>query len=86
MALETDEAKSSKRGPSTPLAPSKAQNRRKYETKNEQPKLMEPALDYQKELLEAKQRMWLLERQLQRLRELTKFLELERETSSLELF
>lgn len=74
-----------KRGPTTPLALSKLQNKRKLHTKltdGTSPQLItlgsSAAKEYQAELLDAKYQHWLANSELQRQKEMTHFLELER--------
>lgn len=77
---------SEKRGPSTPLALSKTQNKRILLPKLEldvSVLMIQPATtsDYQSELLEAKYQKWLVDSELAKQKLLTQFLELEREFS-----
>lgn len=79
-----DARSAEKRGPSTPLAQSKTQNKRKFAYKADSTNsplafLGNTAPEYQAELLEAKYKMWLVQRELAKQKELTSFLELERE-------
>lgn len=71
-----------KRGPSTPLTPAKY-NKRQYtqKTPNKTPKelLQIPASEYQRELLQCKYSLWLTQRKLEEEKEITKFLELEKD-------
>lgn len=71
-----------KRGPSTPLTPSKY-NKRQYTQKTpvRTPKelLQIPASEYQRELLQCKYDLWLTQRKLDEEKELKRFLELERD-------
>ncbi|KAF3994210.1 hypothetical protein FT663_00180 [Candidozyma haemuli var. vulneris] len=69
-----------KRGPSTPLAPAKSHNKRKFTHKTPQKEILSiHATDYQRELLQCKYNLWLTQRKLEREEELREFLELERE-------
>lgn len=71
-----------KRGATTPLAPSKCHNKKKFTQKTPQKQLIDaslPAVDYLKELLAAKYACWIKDKQLESQQEITDFLILERE-------
>lgn len=81
-------SRSEKRGPSTPLALSKVQNKRKFHAKSDPVEVNSPLMlhemasattEYQKELLEAKYQRWLAEKELAKYKDMSTFLELERE-------
>ncbi|KAM9906734.1 hypothetical protein OXX79_001362 [Metschnikowia pulcherrima] len=81
--------KAEKRAPTTPLLPSKHQNKKNSTVKHNQfmPKSMSidaaPGLDsaYEQQLLDSRLQIWALEKRLQEQTELTAFLELERQFS-----
>lgn len=87
MTLDQDGRSSGKRGPSTPLTPHNMQNKRIVYSKPDSCKfdssrIIEPLplqSSSQLQLVDAKYKMWLLEKLLSKQREMTKFLELERE-------
>ncbi|OBA19239.1 hypothetical protein METBIDRAFT_33441 [Metschnikowia bicuspidata var. bicuspidata NRRL YB-4993] len=77
--------KSGKRAPTTPLVPSKTQNKKTSTAKPEPafPRLLVmdvsiPPQAYEKELLQSKFQVWVLEKRLKEQTDLANFLELER--------
>lgn len=75
--------KPEKRAPTTPLAPSKSQNKRKFAPKFDlrTPSVLDTLTsesNYQRELLEARYKIWLLEKEVENQRDVNLFLELER--------
>lgn len=81
--MSPPDIKSSKRAPTTPLTHG-SQNKRTVYSKPETvrftpPKLMDVSTNPQLQLVDARYKMWLMEQLLGKQRDMTRFLELERE-------